>query len=135
MRSWQRLSAELGVYDGRSGVERALRIGDRGQLFPIDFDRLQRVLGQRTRFGDDDRDRLALPARGVDRERILRRRAHAFDMREHADVRIDELRDVRAGQHGDHAVRFARGIDVDARDPRVRVRDCAAPPRAPCAAA
>src|SRR2546429_7156184 len=40
---------------------------------------------------------LALPARDVDGERVLRRRAHPLQMSEHSDIRFAHHRDLGAG--------------------------------------
>ena len=76
------------------------------------------------RVSRDDRDhRLALPARALERERILRRGAHALEMREHADVRLAEPRHVPAGENARPRPGCVRAAAASMRDdPRVGMR-------------
>jgi hypothetical protein len=73
-------------------------------------DEVERVEGARLALGNDERDRLAVPAHAIDREG--RRVAYA---KAGHDV------GVASGEHRVHAQRLARGRAVDGRDLGVRV--------------
>ena len=110
--------AELGMDDRRSGIERGFSVGDRRQFLVAHLHELARVLGLGAAARDHGADRLALPARSLDGDRVLRRGFDPFQVREHADPRRDHRRELRAGDDGDHAgCRFrSRGGDpLDAR--------------------
>ncbi len=93
--------AELGMDHRRAGIERGFGVGDRRQLLVVDLDQLARVLGLGAGARDHGADRLALPAGALDRDRVLRRRLDALEMREHADPGRDHLGELGAGDHGD----------------------------------
>ena len=113
--------AQLRMDHRRCLIERGLRVGDGRQLLVFDFDQLGRVLGERTGARDYGEDRLALPARALDRDRVLRRGFEALEMREDADPRGAHLRQLRAGDDGDHAGRALRHVGFYLFDARVRV--------------
>ena len=92
----------------RAGIERGLGVGDRRQLLVVDLDQLAGILGLGARARDHGADRLALPAGALDRDRVLRRRLDALEVREHADPRRDHLGELRAGDDRDHAGRLLR---------------------------
>ena len=104
--------AEFRMDDRRAGVERGLRVGDGRQFLVLDLDQLGGVFGQRARARDDGADGLALPAGALDRDRILRRRLDALEMREHADPRRHHRRKVRARDDRDDARRFLGRVGV-----------------------
>ncbi len=116
------VAVEFRVDLRRGGIERALGVESGRQLLVLDLERLDCVLGLGARGCEHGDDRLALPARHVDGEGILRRRAHAREVREHADVGFAHQRDLGAGDDARHA-RHRRGLlRLDRDDPRVRVR-------------
>ena len=108
--------AKLRVDDGRAGVERRRHVGHGLELRVGDLDLLGRVLGGSTRARNDGRDRLALPAGAVERDRVLRRRLQALEMRQHADPGRAHLRELGAGHDGDDARRGFRRARIDAED-------------------
>ncbi len=77
--------AEVGVDHWRRRIERGLRIGNRRQFFVRDLYALAGIFRQRARAGHHGADGLALPARAVDRDRMLRRRFDALEMGQHPD--------------------------------------------------
>jgi hypothetical protein len=81
-------------------------VGDDGQLFPLRFDERHGVLGLAARLGDHRGDRLALPARAADRDRVLRRRLDALQVAEHRHPRRAVLGDLGAVEDGDDAFRL-----------------------------
>ena len=113
--------AKFGMDDRRAGVERGLGIGDRRQFLVADIHQLAAIL----RFGPRARDhrayRLALPARALDRDCMLRRRFDALEVGENADPGRDDLRQFSAGDHRDDARRRLRRGRRDRRDARVGV--------------
>ncbi len=113
--------AELGMDRRRAGRERRLDVDDRLELLPVDRHELGRVLGLGPAARDDGRHGLALPAGTVDRERVLRRRLEALEVRQHADPRRHDLRHLRARDDGDHAGGGLRLGRVDPEDLRVRI--------------
>ena len=106
----------------RAGIERGLGIGDGGKLLVGHLDQFARVLGLRPRLRHHGAHRLALPARAIDRDRVLRRRLDALEMGQHADPRGDDLCELRTGDDSDHAGYLLRGRGVDRNDPRMRMR-------------
>ena len=100
----------------------SLHLDRRGQCLVADIDLGQRVLGGGARLGNYSGDRLAGPGGALQRQRQLRGRFHALEMRQHRDPGVAMLGEVLAGEHAQHArhcERF-RGVDID--DPGVRVR-------------
>src|SRR5207244_10058232 len=67
-------------------------------------------------------DRLALPARDLHREGVLRRRAHSLQVSEHSDIRFAHHRDLGAGDDAHHARHRRRLLARDLQDACVRVR-------------
>ena len=61
------------------------------------------ILGQGPAGRDHGRDRLALPADPIDRDRVLRRRFQALQMREHADPGRDDGGKFLSGDDSDDA--------------------------------
>ena len=106
--------AQLRMDHLRRRIERGLGIRDRCQLFVGDFDQLARILGQRAGARHHGANRFALPARAVDRDRILRRRLDPFQVREHANPWGHDFGELGAGHHCDDAIRLLgrRGLDV-----------------------
>ena len=114
--------AERGMDHRGLGIERGLGIGDRRQFFVSHVDQLAGVLRLCARLGDDRAHRLALPAGALHRDRRLRRRLQALEMRQHADPRRHYLGEFGPGDDGDHARRLlGRGL-VDLHNARMRVR-------------
>ena len=93
--------AELRVDHRRRGVERRLGVGDGRKLLVDDLDALAGILGLGPRARHDGADRFALPAGTLDRQRILRGRFQAHEMRQHADPR------------GHHRCKLGAGDDRD----------------------
>jgi hypothetical protein len=69
--------AELRVNHRASG-KRLVHVDDDRQLFPFRLDQRDRILGLAARLGNHRRHRLALPARALDGDRVLRRRLDAL---------------------------------------------------------
>ncbi len=102
-------------------IESALRVERRGQLLVCDLDHFDGILGLGARMRDHRDYRFALPARDVDGERVLRRRAHSLQVSEHSDIRFAHQGDLGAGDDAHHA-RHRRGfLGLDSHDLRVRV--------------
>ncbi len=114
--------AQLRVDHRRGRVERGLGVHDGRQLLPFDGQVLQRVLGLHARLGRDRDHRLALPDRAVDRQRVLGRALDAGQVRQRGDPGLAEAREIRAGEHADHARHLAGDRGVDADDAHVRDR-------------
>ena len=107
--------------DGRRGVERGLGVGDGRQHLPVDLDELRRILGLGAALGDHRDHRLALPGRRLQRQRILRRRLEALQVREHADPGVVYLRELATVHDRDHPRCRPRRIRVDGPDPGMRM--------------
>ena len=117
-----KIVTEIGMDHRRAGIERGLGVGDGGKLLVSHFDQLASILRLRTRFRHHRAHCLALPAGAIDRDRMLRRRLDAFQMRQHADPRGDDLGKLGPGNDRDHAGRFLRSCRLDLHDARVRMR-------------
>ena len=113
--------AELGMDDRRAGLERGFGVGDRRQLLVADLDEPARILCFGAGAGDNGAHRLALPAGAFDRDRVLRRRFDALEMREHAHPGRDHFGKLGAGDDSDDAGRLARGRRRDRGDARMGV--------------
>ena len=98
----------------RCRIERGAHVRDGLELFIFDRDVFRGVLGDGAAGRHDGRDRFALPAHPVDRDRMLRRGFQALHMREHADPRRDDGRKLLAGDDGDHARHALCRIGIDA---------------------
>ena len=107
--------AERRMNDRRFRIERGAHVRHRIQFLVFDRDEFRRVLGDGAAGRHDGRDGLALPADAVDRDRMLRRRFEALQMREHADPGRDDGRKLLAGHDGDDAGQPPRlgGVDSD----------------------
>ena len=99
------------------GLHRLLRVGHHRQVFVLDRDQVERVLGHVAALGHHHGDRFADVADAADGDAAL------------LDRRIGEARqrprrpgDVGAGQHLDHALERRCGADVDRLDAGVRAR-------------
>ena len=71
------------------------------------------VHGRGARLGRDRDDRLADVADALERQRQHRAALHALVMLQDAAARLAEAAGLVAGQHGGHAGRAARGVDVE----------------------
>ncbi len=80
----------------RFRIERGAHVRHRFQFLVFNGDEFGGVLGDGAAGRHDGRDRLALPADAIDRDRVLRRRFEALQMREHADPWRDDGRQVPA---------------------------------------
>jgi hypothetical protein len=103
----------------RAGLHRVLGIDDRGQLLVIDLDQLGRVFRRGQTLGDHHRHRIADKAHLAAREARLRprerRRAVGAFPRQRQPRGAELLRrDIRLGEHAEHAGRGFRGARVDA---------------------
>jgi len=78
--------------DGDSVLQGIFHVGDDRKLFPLGLDQLHGVLGLAARLRDDRRDRLALPAGAIDRDRMLRRRLDPLQVPEHRNPGLAVLR-------------------------------------------
>jgi len=94
--------AELRV-NHRVSSKSLVHVDDDGQLLPLRLDKRDRVLGLAARFGDHRRHRLALPARALDGDRMLRRRLDALQVGEHRDPRRAVFGDGAAVERADDA--------------------------------
>ena len=113
----------LGAVAGRrAGGRGDLHVRHGGQLFPVDRDQLDGVLGLRPGRCDNGDDGFALPADFIPGERVLRRRAVARKWREPRLPWLADRGEVVAGHHRDHAGRLLCRRGVDAADARMRVR-------------
>jgi hypothetical protein len=114
--------AELGLDHRRAGRQRRLRVGHRRQRLPLDHDLGERILRQSAAVGDDRRHGLALPAGPLGCQRMLRRRFHSLQMREHADPRGVKPGEVGGGDDAHHARQPRGQRRVDAPDARMGMR-------------
>ena len=89
----------------------------------VDLDQLDRVLGERSRAGEHDRDRLAgVPNLAVGEHGVCLLGAHlAAHGRHHG--KPGELGQLSRGQHGDHPVDRLRNVDRGDRRRRIRGAD------------
>jgi hypothetical protein len=110
------IGAELVMQGRRARRERGERIDERGQRIVIDFDEIERVLGEIAIGGHHDRDRLAHVARALDRDRP------AFERRpQHGDEGRGQRRDFGPGDHRGDARSGGRCLGADRADVGVRV--------------
>jgi hypothetical protein len=72
--------AELRMDHHRAGRERRLHVELRRQWLELDLQRGDAVLRRRAALGQHGHDRLALPGRALQRQRVLRRGLHAFEV-------------------------------------------------------
>jgi hypothetical protein len=106
----------------RLRIERRFRIGHSGENLVLDLDQRAGILGLGAALRHHCANCFTLPAGALDRDGVLRRRLYPLEMREHADPRRDDLRELRAGDDRDHARRLACFGRVDVRNSRMRVR-------------
>ena len=104
------------MHERRAVLERLLDVGDRTERLVVDLDQLCRVLGERTTLRDDDGDAVALEARLVDGERVVRRHLDVLGDRPGAGKRaLPVLREVGSAEGRDDAFGRPRGIEGHAR--------------------
>ncbi len=100
-----------------------LDVRDRRQRLVLDLDELRCVLCRRAGLGHDDRDAVAGEAHPVGRERQM---LDELDVVRHGPEAGQAtgpcVLELAAGEGGDDTLRLARLRDVDAGDPRVRIR-------------
>ncbi len=113
--------AEIRMDDVAVGA-RVLHVGHDRQLLPLRLDVAERVLALLARLGDDRGHRLALPARALDRDRVLRRRLDALQVREHRHPRRAVLRHRAAVEARDHAGLARRLRQIELLEPGVGIR-------------
>jgi hypothetical protein len=111
----------------RAWHQRGTHVGHGGQRLVVDTDQLGRILGLRQSLGDDDRDRLAVVAHGLARERVARRLHHRRSIAGADDPERPHRRDavrghVDTGEDRGDAGRRARRRSVDLADARMGVR-------------
>ena len=104
------------------GRQRGLHVGQGRQRFPFHLQVLQRILGFSAGVGDDRHHRFALPAGAVQRQRILRRRLHAGQMRQCRHPRLADFGHLMAVDDSDHARHHARVIAIDRNNAGMRDR-------------
>ena len=114
--------AKRGVNDRRFAIESRFRIGDGRQFLVTHVHQFTSVLSLRARARNHGANGLALPARAVDRDRRLRRRFEALQMREHADPRRHDLCKLGAGHDRNDPRRLFRGLGGDPGNACMRVR-------------
>ena len=113
--------AEPGMQHRRPGAERGFLVDDDGKLLPLHLDKLGRVLGFRPGARADHRHRLALPARPVDRHRVLLGRLHPLEAGQHPRPGRAVLGELGAGHRPDDAGMRRRRSGIDPNDARVAV--------------
>ena len=113
---------QLGVDDGRASVQSSFHVDYGLQPLDLHVHQLQGVLGLLARLRHHGHHRLTLPAGPFDRQRILRRRLHAGQVRQGGDPRLAHGRDVAPVRDHHHAGHAARGVGIDADDAAVRQR-------------
>lgn len=107
------VAARAGPDRGPAGITRLIHRGDGRQLLVVDHDETGGVLGDVTRLGHDQRNRIADQPHAVDGERIEDRVVEALE-RHQPHERIGERGDVGAGEHCDDAGKATGLGDVDA---------------------
>ena len=114
--------AELGVDRRLRRLQRRLHVDHRRQRLVVDLDPGGGILGQRAGLGHHRSDRLADPGRALERQGQLRRRLHAFEVRQGRHPGIAMRRQVRALEHAQHARDLERRGAVDRQDFGMGVR-------------
>ncbi len=95
----------------------------RGERLVVHLDELGRVLGERPARGEHDRDPVALEARLVRSERVVRRVDHVLRHRPGTrHRRLPLVLQVGGGERSDDPFGRAGGVEVHAADPGVGVR-------------
>ena len=102
-------------------IKRSAHVRHRFQFLVFNPHEFGCVLGHRATGCHDGGDGLALPADPIDRDRMLRRRLEALQMREHANPGRDDGRKLRASHNGDDAGQPPRLCCIDSDDFRVRM--------------
>ena len=102
------VGAEFGVNHGGVGIHGRFHVAGGGKFFVLDRYKVCSILRDGPIRGEDHRNRLALPANPVHRERILRRRAQAGEMGQNANVRLYDRNQILAGKNRDDARMGAR---------------------------
>ena len=107
--------AERGVNHRCFRIKRGAHVRNRRQFLVFNPHEFGRVLGHGATGGDDGGDGLALPADPIDRDRMLRRRFEALQMRKHADPWRNDGCKFHASHNGDDSGQPARlrGVDLD----------------------
>ena len=113
--------AEFRVEDRRARPERCLLVDDDGELLPLDVDQLGRVLGLGAGARADHRDGLALPARPLDRHRVLPGGLHPLEAGQQPRPGRAVLGELGAGHRAHDARMRRRRPCVDAEDARMAV--------------
>ena len=112
---------QRGMDHHRIGVERRLDVELRGQGLPLHRQGGDAILCGRAAVGDHGDNRLSLPGRTVQRQRMLLRGFHALQVIERRDPGIADLGEVRAGEDAHHARHLHRGGAVHRQDARMGV--------------
>ena len=117
------VGAELLVHEGRTLLERELGIDDDRQRLVLDLHQLGRVARGLAALRDDDRDAVADIARLIDRQRPMVRLLRVLGRQPRTRERgLPLAGELLARERGDHTAVGERARDVNAADPRVRVR-------------
>ena len=98
-----KIIAQRSMNNRRLRIERGAHVRHRLEFFIFDAHGFGGVLGNGAAGRHDGRDGFALPADAIDRDRMLRRRFEALQMREHADPGRDDGGELLAGHDGDDA--------------------------------
>ena len=107
----------------RAVLERLLDVGDGAERLVVDLDQLGCVLRERTALRDDDRNAVALEARLVDGERVVRRHLDVFrDGPGAGKGALPVVGQVGPAEGCDDTFGGARSVEVHALDPSMRVR-------------
>ena len=112
---------ERGMNHRRFRIQRCAHVGHRLQFAVLDRDDFGSVLGGGATGRHDGRDRLALPADKVGRDRALGSRLQTLEVRQHAHPRRDHGRELFAGDDGDDAGRAPRRLRIDVQDLRMGI--------------
>jgi hypothetical protein len=110
----RQIVAERGMDDRRGRIERGAHIRYRFQLLVLHRDELGRILGHGAAGRHNGRNRLALPANAIDRERVLRCGFQTLQVGEDAHPRRDDSGKLLPRHDGDHPRHALRRGGVDA---------------------
>ncbi len=114
--------AELGMDHRRARLQGRLHVDHGGQRRVGDGHLGRGILGDRAAVGDDGCHRLPHPGGTTDRQRVLRRRLHALEVRQRPHPGIAVGGEVLPREHAHHARHRQGRSGVDLDDLRVRVR-------------